>query len=114
MKEKETYNHLPTNPDVPFERQMLHILRSYGRLQSENLRLREELRRATAVPAEAVAQNNEALRQDNARLRRAMRSLEDTLKAKRGSFKLMHEQIKNRDNEIARLRLQLRLLTEKG
>lgn len=29
-----------TNPDIPFERQMLHILRSYQRLQDEVVRLR--------------------------------------------------------------------------
>lgn len=29
-----------TNPDIPFERQMLHILRSYQHLQDEVLRLR--------------------------------------------------------------------------
>lgn len=31
-----------TNPDIPFERQMLHILRSYQHLQDEVLRLRAE------------------------------------------------------------------------
>lgn len=35
-------NTQPTNPDIPFERQMLHILRSYQRLQDEVVRLRAE------------------------------------------------------------------------
>lgn len=35
-------NTQPANPDIPFERQMLHILRSYQRLQDEVLRLRAE------------------------------------------------------------------------
>lgn len=35
----------PTNPDVPFERQMLYILRSYQRLQKECLVLRADNRK---------------------------------------------------------------------
>lgn len=34
-----------TNPDIPFERQMLYILRSYQRLQKECLALRAENRK---------------------------------------------------------------------
>ena len=33
-----------TNEDVPFERQMLHILRNYQRLQEENRSLTDENR----------------------------------------------------------------------
>lgn len=33
-----------TNPDVPYERQMLHILRNYQRLQEANLSLADENR----------------------------------------------------------------------
>lgn len=58
-------NTQPTNPDLPFERQMLHILRSYQRLQDEVLRLRTENSRLNSTISHRAVSDQRLHDRDN-------------------------------------------------
>lgn len=96
-----------TNEDVPFERQMLHILRNYQKLSDLIWKLRKEndtLRKSNASEAEFQRQAEKA-KSDNNMLNYRIGKLQDTVKN-------LHAEIERRDAANAGLKRTIEQLRD--
>lgn len=97
------------NEDVPFERQMLHILRNYQKLLDLIWKLRKEndtLRKSNAGEREAEFQRRaEKAKSDNNMLNYRIGKLQDTVK-------YLHAEIERRDATNAELKRTIEQLRD--
>lgn len=98
-----------TNEDVPFERQMLHILRNYQKLSDLIWKLRKEndtLRKSNAGEREAELQRQaEKAKSDNNMLNYRIGKLQDTVKN-------LHAEIEHREATNAGLKRTIEQLRD--
>ena len=98
-----------TNEDVPFERQMLHILRNYQKLLDLIYKLRKEndtLRKSNAGEREAEFQRRaEKAKSDNNMLNYRIGKLQNTVKS-------LHAEIERRDATNAELKRTIEQLRD--
>lgn len=98
-----------TNEDVPFEHQMLHIVRNYQKLLDLICKLRKEndaLRKSNAGEREAELQRQaEKAKSDNNMLNYRIGKLQNTVQN-------LHAEIERRDAEIAGLKRTIEQLRD--